>query len=439
MSAPVLARRLDLVVVGAGPAGLAAADAAAGVGRQVLVLDQAPRPGGQIWRHRPGDVLPVEARTLLDRVRPPRVAVACGASVVDAPGPGQLIVDFGGRLAAVETGAVVLATGATERLLPFPGWTLPGVVGVGGMQALLKAGLPVAGSRIVIAGSGPLAWPVAAALHHEGAVVEEILEQADALAVARFALSLIGRPATLARALRYRAATLGIPYRTGGWVVRAEGTDRVTHAVLRVGGRERRIACDWLATAAGLVPRTELAQLLGCTVHEERIVVDQRQATTVRGVWAAGECTGVAGDRAARVEGTIAGLAAMGVERIPGALFRRRDRERRFGELLARRFAPRRELRERVTAETILCRCEDVRAGAIDPAWSARQAKLWTRVGMGACQGAVCGLACRTLYGWDTAVPRPPLGQPPLGSWARALGEATPPSATPPSPAPPIP
>jgi NADPH-dependent 2,4-dienoyl-CoA reductase/sulfur reductase-like enzyme len=432
MSQP--ARRLDLVVVGGGPAGLAAAHAAAGLGRQVLLIDQAPRPGGQIWRHRPGDALPTAAHELLDAVRPPRVSVALGASVVDAAGPTRLIVDFGGRVAPVDTAAIVLATGATERLLPFPGWTLPGVVGVGGIQALLKSGLPVAGSRVVIAGAGPLAWPVASSLHRAGAVVEEILEQADWLPVAGFALSLLGRPATLLRALRYRLATLGVPYRTGSWAVRAEGSDHLTHVVLRRGGSERRVACDWLATAAGLVPRTQLGQLLGCTLRDEALVVDTHQATGIPGVWAAGECTGVSGDRGARLEGTIAGLAAAGVTRMPAALLRRRDRERRFGQRLERVFAPRRELTERVTPETIVCRCEDVRAAGIDPRWSSRQAKLWTRIGMGACQGAVCGVACRTLYGWDANAPRPPLEQPDLGGWARALADVTTQPGVPPPP-----
>jgi NADPH-dependent 2,4-dienoyl-CoA reductase/sulfur reductase-like enzyme len=189
---------------------------------------------------------------------------------------------------------------------------------------------------------------------------------------------------------------------------------------MQIGERQETIACDWLAAATGLVPRTQLAQLLGCALHGEAIAVDNHQATTVPEVFAAGECCGVKGDLGARLDGTIAGIAAAGAA-VPARMLRRRDAAREFGALLGRTFAPRRELLERIEADTIVCRCEDVVRSAIDPAWSARQAKLWTRVAMGACQGAVCGTACQALFGWDTNAARPPLEQPPLMAWAAAV------------------
>lgn len=418
------ARRLDLVVVGGGPAGLAAASAAADRGAQVLVIDQAARLGGQIWRHRRGDVLPRGARELLQAVRPPRISIATGASVIDALSPDRLVVDFGGRVAVVETRAVVIATGAMERFLPFPGWTLPGVVGVGGLQALIKSGTPMTGARVVIAGTGPLVWPVADAAVKAGATVELIAEQASGGTIARFGAGLLARPALLARAIGYRRSTWRSAFRTSSWPIEAEGSDRLEVVVMRTGRGERRIAVDWLATAVGLVPRTELGRLLGCGLDGEAIRVDASQATTVAGVWAAGECTGVSGDEGARAEGWIAGLAAIGVTDVPGRVRRRRSSSRAFGRRLDRVFAPRPELRDRIDPTTIICRCEDVPAGALEPGWSARQAKLWTRLGMGACQGRVCGTACGFLHGWDANAVRPPLEQPQLGGWARAITDA---------------
>lgn len=433
------ARRLDLVVIGGGPAGLAAAEAASRHGKQVLLIDQAPRLGGQIWRHREGDALPRVARDALQVVRPPRVSLALGASVVDALSAERLVVDFGGRVAIVETNAVVLATGAMERFLPFPGWTLPGVVGVGGLQALIKSGTPIAGARVVIAGTGPLIWPVAEAVVRAGGDLELIAEQAGLGTLTGFGASLLARPGLLGRAIRYRRVTWRAPFRTGSWPLRAEGGGRLATVVMRVGARERRIPADWLATAAGLLPRTDLGRLLGCRMVGEALDVDASQATSVPGIWAAGECTGVSGDEGARIEGTIAGLAAVGIAERPGYLARGRGRTRAFGARLTRTFAPREELRTRVDPSTVICRCEDVRAGALDPAWDFRQAKLWTRLGMGACQGRVCGSACRFLYGWDGNTVRPPLEQPLVGGWAAALIEPHLDDGAPPSPPPPAP
>lgn len=421
MSTP---RRTDVVVIGGGPAGLAAANAAASLGKQVLLIDQGERLGGQIWRHRAGDALPGPGRRLLAEVRSPRIAVAHHASVIDAASARQLIVSFKGRLATVDADAVVLATGAVERFLPFPGWTLPGVVGVGGLQALIKSGLNVVGARVVLSGAGPLLLPVAATLAEHGAEVLLIAEQAPGHEVRDFARHALGHPRRLAQAIALRWASRGAPYRFDSWVLRATGNARLEQVVMHIDGREERFTCDWLATSAGLVPRTALAQLLGCRVLGEAIAVDSHQCSSVPRVFAAGECCGVKGDAGALLEGTIAGIAAAGGN-VSKRLLRDRDRQREFGTRLARAFTPRRELLARVTADTIICRCEDVTRQQIDPAWSQRQAKLWSRVGMGACQGAVCGTACQALFGWDANAPRPPLEQPTVASWAAAVGPVT--------------
>ena len=416
-------RQVDVVVVGAGPAGLAAAGAAAARGRRVLVIDQGIHAGGQLWRHRDEGALPPRAHALMARARNAGATFAAEARVIDANSPRELIVDFRGRLAAVGTEAIILATGATERFLPFPGWTLPGVTGVGGLQALLKSGLRLPARRVVLAGTGPLLLPVAATLATAGAEVVLVAEQVSALTLARFAASMALAPQRLLTGLRYRAAFLSSPFRSSSWVTRADGEGRLRAVTLRVGGQPRTIECDWLGAAMGLVPHTELGQLLGCALAGDAIAVDEMQQTTVAGVWAAGECSGVKGDDAAVAEGAIAGSAAAGDRQgaAAPALVRARKAGLRFGRRLATTFAPRPEVLALADTQTIVCRCEDVELGAIDPAWTQRQAKLWTRIGMGACQGAVCGPACRALFGWEGNSVRPPLCAPELGSWSASL------------------
>lgn len=416
-------RRVDVIVVGAGPAGLAAAAAASARGRRVLVIDQGMRPGGQVWRHHDESTLPWQARVLMARARNAGATFAAEARVVDANSPQELIVDFRGRLAPVGTAAVIIATGAKERFLPFPGWTLPGVTGVGGVQALLKSGLRMTGRRVVLAGTGPLLFPVAAALTKVGAEVLLVAEQVGATTLLGFGMTLIGSPSKLLEGARYRAGFLATPFRTGSWVTRADGESQLRSVTLSVRGQLRTIECDWLGAAMGLVPSAELGQLLGCALNGDAIAVDEAQQTNVAGVWAAGECTGVKGDEAGIVEGEIAGSAAAGDQRAVRApsLLRAREAGQRFGRRLATTFAPRSEVLVLADPTTILCRCEDVPLGAINPAWTQRQAKLWARVGMGVCQGAVCGPACSALFGWRANAVRPPLQAPATGAWSAAL------------------
>ncbi|HEY4321577.1 MAG TPA: FAD/NAD(P)-binding oxidoreductase [Gemmatimonadales bacterium] len=421
---PPLEQVCDVVVVGAGPAGLAAAAAASGAGRRVIVLDQGIRPGGQIWRHRDRSALPTAAHHLMNEAK--RSVIIPGARVIDGRSPHDLLVDVGGVAHRVRATALVIATGARERFVPFPGWTLPGVVGIGGLQALIKSGLDVKGARIVIAGTGPLLLPVAATAARAGANVRIVAEQVPFRRLARFGLSMLGRPRAIAQAIRYRIAFRHSSFATDSWILRAEGSSAVNTVLLRRGGAVEHVACDWLATSAGLIPDTELAQLFGCAIGNDAIVVDAEQGTSVAGVWAAGECTGVAGDAAAIVEGTIAGAAAAGSNAVTPRARRHQESGRAFARRLELTFAPRPELLALADATTVLCRCEDIAVGAIDPSWSQRQAKLWTRVGMGECQGAVCGPACQSLFGWTLNRPRAPLGTPRCATWADALQHANP-------------
>jgi D-hydroxyproline dehydrogenase subunit alpha len=400
----------EVVVVGGGPAGLAAAVHAAEAGARVLLLDTNPQPGGQIWRHR--EEAPRAALGWLGRFELSGAASFAGATVVDAHAR-ELLIEHAGEPRRVRFDRLVLATGARELFLPFPGWTLPGVLGVGGAQALLKAGASLAGRRVVLAGSGPLLTAVAAALTKGGARVVGVAEQAPLGRLLAFGAGLWHAPRKLSEGLGYAARLIGVPYRTGAWVREVEERSGALRAVLTDGRREWTWDCDVLGTGYGLVPNLELPRLVGCTIAEERVVAGRAQETSVPGLHAAGELCGIAGVDHALVSGAIAGLAAAGRE-IPEALTRQRDRQLAFGERLAETFALRDELRRLPRPETLVCRCEDVASSRLDGFSSAREAKLATRAGMGACQGRVCGPALGFLRGWPADTVRPPLFPTPL-------------------------
>lgn len=401
----------DIAIVGAGPAGLAAATRAAEAGKHVHVLDEGFGPGGQIWR--PSTVAEPTplARRWRQRFERSGAVLHAGAAVFEASGAEgawRVAAQQGGRRLDVEAARLILALGARERFLPFPGWTLPGVLGNGGAQALVKQGWLVAGKRAVVAGSGPLLLPVAATLAKAGAVVALVAEQAALPALARLGLRLARRPGKLLEALRYRRAFSSARYRTGWWVERAQGSERVESVTLTDGRRRETLPCDLLCVSYGLVPSLELPRALGTTLDAGVVDVDACQQSSVAGLFVAGETCGIAGLDVALLEGEIAGLAAAG-RAIAPALRRARRAGRSFGAALERAFALRAELRRPPPADTVVCRCEDVLAGELDPAWSVRQAKLYTRVGMGACQGRICGAALSCLYGWEADAVRSPL------------------------------
>lgn len=421
-------RRLafDVLVVGAGPAGLAAAAAAAENGARVGVVDAEPREGGQIWRAQRGRV-PARAAELAERARSAGARFLHATSVFDAHGDGSWAALDDAGVLELAAPRCVLAAGAVERFLPFPGWTLPGVCGAGGLQALVKGGLDVAGARVAVAGSGPLLLAVAAFLRAHGAQVTGLFEQAPRARVAGFALSLLGHPRKLAQALELAAALQGIPQHFDAWPLRAEGAHGLERVVLRTRAGELALACDWLACGFGLAPSLELARLAGCAIDGGAVRVDTLQRTSVPGVLCAGEGTGIGGVELALVEGEVAGHVAAGREERARELLRARDRERAFADALERAFALRDELRALPEGSTLVCRCEDVPWSALARRANAREAKLLERCGMGACQGRVCGPALEFLCGWTRDSVRPPLVPVPL----RALVEAGAPSHEP--------
>jgi D-hydroxyproline dehydrogenase subunit alpha len=404
----------DVVVVGAGPGGIAAATVAAEAGRQVCLLDDNAAPGGQIWRGfrtQTAGKYP-HGRGFIDwtgRLQRTDCEVWQGWQAIDSPALGVVRLERGDERCDVGFGRLILATGARERFLPFPGWTLPGVMGAGGLQALVKAGLDPKGKRVVLAGSGPLLLAVGAGLASAGARVLGIYEQAPLGRLVGFGFSLLGQPGKLAEGVRYRVKTRRAPYRAGCWVVRVEGWGRVESVTLTDGRKEWSVECDWLGCGFNLVPNLELPRLLGCQIVGGYVAVDRLQQSSVSGVACVGELTGIGGLEKALVEGQIAGFATAGREAEAHALGQERRRLQRFAERLDRTFALRPELRKLAKAETVVCRCEDVALSALEGCASWREAKLHTRCGMGACQGRVCGAATEFLFGWENSGVRPPV------------------------------
>lgn len=393
----------DVLVIGAGPAGIAAAVCARQAGARTILIDDGSGPGGQIWRPGARGGQTGLAGRWLHRLDTSGAAVLRSTAAVDlwaGPSSGVVVLaEASGARFEITAHSVVLATGARERFLPFPGWTLPNVFGVGAAQALLKGGLLVSGRRVVVAGTGPLVLPVGAALARAGASLALVAEQAPPGRVARFAFGLWRTPSLLAQATRYRAAFARTAYSMGTRVVAARGDSQVRAVTVTDGRTAREIACDFLCVAFGLVPNTELARLAGCSMLGEYVKVDVCQATTVPNLYCAGEPTGVGGVELAIVEGEIAGRAAAGVSvdpRLPAHAARLRQRVAR----LDRAFALPPEMQRMATPDTVVCRCEDVRLKDLNPHWTPRQAKLYARVGMGTCQGRICGPALQSVMGW---------------------------------------
>jgi NADPH-dependent 2,4-dienoyl-CoA reductase/sulfur reductase-like enzyme len=400
--------QFDVLVVGAGPAGLSAASCAAGCGVRVGIVDDNPALGGQIWRG-PSDHVPSEAGRRAQRLRAAGVQVLSGTQVFHHRSPGTLFAEGPDGAVELGYGKLVLATGAKERFLPFPGWTLPNVMGAGGLQALVKSGLPIAGKRVVVAGSGPLLLAVAAYLRGQGATIPLICEQASWVSLARFGVALLGQPKKIRQAWALRKQLAGVPFAASSWPLFAHGENSLERVAISRNGKSETIACDYLACGFHLVPNAELAALLGCRIAEGWVQVDEWQQTSIPGVYCAGEPTGIGGLELALVEGQIAGWAAGGNPGRAQGRFRERGQLQKFVRVLERSFALRPELRTLRLPGTIICRCEDVPYARVAQHGSWRAAKLLTRCGMGPCQGRVCGPVIQFLFNWLPDSVRPPI------------------------------
>ncbi len=441
----------DLAVVGAGPAGMAAAIEAASRGLRVAVLDEAPAPGGQIYRGIEG------ASEAQRRLLGPDYAAGAAlvrdfraAGVDYRPGSAVWRVDPGGVEVTGTSGVfplrahrVLLATGAIERPVPFPGWTLPGVMTAGAAQILMKAGGVIPTGRVVLAGTGPLLLTVAAQLLRGGATVMAIAETTARRS--RLGAMLAARPGfALDPTLRKGAGLLADLLRRGVRQVRgvtalaAEGDGCLTAVRIARGGREERLPADLLLVHFGVVPDTHAARSLGVPVHWDadgiafRPVLDTWGRTDRPTVFVAGDGAGIAGGRAAELRGRLAGLMiAADLGRLDAAardaaaapVRAALDRELRVRPFLDRWFAPATSLLDDPADDTVVCRCEEVTAGRLravarEVGGDADAVKAVTRCGMGPCQGRQCGSSLARIVGAAAglapgAMP-PPRVRPPL-------------------------
>jgi D-hydroxyproline dehydrogenase subunit alpha len=388
---------------------MAAAVRAAETGGDIGLVDDNPNVGGQIWRGVSQGPSSVLAATWYERFASTRVKRLHGTRVVHQPEAGVLFAETHNGICELRYRKLILATGARELFLPFPGWTLPNVMGAGGLQAMVKSGLPIAGKRVVVAGSGPLLLAVASYLGKHGAQIPLICEQASWGALAQFSASLIGYPKKILQSLELRKDLSRLPFAANSWPIKAEGVSELESVTVSRAGKLQTLACDYLACGFHLVPNTELQQLLGCELQNGFVRVNGWQQTSVPDVFSVGEPSAIGGLDLALIEGQIAGLSVGNRADEAKKLFGKRNRARRFARILDRAFRLRPELRKLPSSSTMVCRCEDVTHERLQSHASWRAAKLYTRCGMGPCQGRVCGPAAHFLFDWNPESVRPPV------------------------------
>jgi len=429
----------DVLVVGGGPAGLAAAAKAAAAGLSVMLVDERVTLGGQIYK-RMGPGFEVDNQRALGRdfaagsdliasVTAKGVSVRMRTAVVDVDGLVATVCEDETRTSAVEARWIILAPGAYDRPVAFPGWTLPGVLTAGGAQTLVKTQRVLPGRKIVFAGSGPVALAFPAQLHHHGAQIALVCEAGPSPRVRDVAAMLVAAPGNLsllrdAAGYRLELARARIPLKYRRIVVAAEGADRVesvTHASVGadwrvIPGSEERVACDTLCLGYGFLPSVELLRLAGCALDEDEdrggsvARLDEWMRTTVPGISAAGDGTGVEGSLVAVDEGRLAALGValeLGalspaqVEPEAAALRRRLSRRRAFRGALSRMHRVGAGIYELATPDTVICRCEEVTRATLEPALAASAdlgvVKGLTRAGMGLCQARNCGRTVAAL------------------------------------------
>src|SRR5262245_17114703 len=462
----------EVVVVGAGPAGLAAAVSAADSGADVVVVDAGSAPGGQYLRQ-PSGVSPAPAAdhdgaagvAFARALAHPRVRIlsdhqvwACG---LDHGRPVLQVTDTAGDAdLELRSGAVVLAPGAYDRVLPFPGWDLPGVITAGGAQALLKSHGVLPGRRLLVAGTGPFLLVVAAALAEAGGNVAAVVEANHPSRWLRRPHVVAGSPGKVRDATRYLMILRRhrVPVLAGHAITEITADRQDLRAVIervdeawrvRPGGR-RVVHANGVCVGFGFTPSVDLALNIGCGLALDPlgnviVPVDDMQRTGVRGVLAAGEITGVGGAIRAAWQGTIAGLAAaVAIGRlneadcVRAAAPARRHvlREERFAAAMHAVYPVQPGWRDRLTPQTVLCRCEEVTAGRIKNDFLAygaddlRSERLLSRTGMGPCQGRMCGLAAASVLAAESGQPpdllpvitRPIVTPIPLGTVAAPAG-----------------
>lgn len=397
----------EILIIGGGAAGLAAANSVSG--KKVLIVDDNPKLGGQIWRAELGKIKDSEARQLIEKIEANQISIINNATVFGANDSKTLLAETSKGTIELGFEKLILATGARERFLPFPNWTLPNIFGAGGLQALVKSGFSVRNKRIVVAGTGALLLAVAEYLKANGARVLLIAEQTSQFKLAKFGFSLLAQPKKFTQAISLKTKLFGVKYLTDCYVVSAEGNNKLEAVNLKRKGKTWHVECDFLACGFHLVPNIELASLLGSKIENGFVRVNEFQQTSVKNIFCAGEPTGIGGVEVSLLEGKIAGLAASEKYDEARSLSKQHQSAQQFAQQLNECFSLQNSLKDLPNAKTIVCRCEDVCYGDLKDFNSFREVKLQTRCGMGSCQGRICGAATEFLFDWKNDSVRPPI------------------------------
>lgn len=420
-------KRAEIVIIGAGPAGIRAAQTLVAYGLQPCLIDESLRGGGQIYRRQPENFQrspkklygfeaskAVALHSALDRMtddidyRPQTLVWNAENQVLDT-----LTDGVAGQLAYRH---LIVATGATDRILPVPGWTLPGVYSLGAAQIALKFQGCAIGERVVFAGSGPLLYLVAYQYAKAGARVLAVLDSSPFSAQSRALPALVRQPLTLAKGMYYRSwlTAHGIPVHQGVQLARIEGEQRVASVSWRKGQQTYSLDCDAVAFAHALRSETQLADLLGCTFSWSalnRAWLPNRDSdgrSSVEGVYVAGDGAGIMGADAAEMAGELAALTLLGDSGHPvdsgrvATLKSRLAAIERFRHGLETAFPFPEDWAAQTADAVTICRCEEVSAGDIrqtvaEGHWEINRVKAMCRVGMGRCQGRMCGLAAAEI------------------------------------------
>ncbi len=391
-----------VLIVGAGIAGLSAASVLEQEGEDFLIVDEYPFAGGQYLRHREG-YQPEDTETrkrgfsLLRKLRERRNLWL--SSLVFGCYNGRektVAIAKDGMVYLVKPEKIIIATGAREKYLPFPGWTLPGVMSVGAVQALLKTSGFLPGKTGIFAGTGPFLLAAAYEYERAGGKVLGIFELNSMLRLLPFLPQAMAGE-RLKESLRYMGR-LWKRVKYGWRPIKAEEEKGKIVVTLEKGKRLRKLKADFLAIGFGFSPNTEVAQLCGCPVEYAPdlggfVVKTGEDLSCGEGVYACGEVTGIGGAKKALIEGKIVALSLMG-KRDP-SLLRERKREVLFAKKLNTVFSVPQNLWKQIPDQTIICRCEDVRMGDIKRAveegfYLLRELKETTRITMGNCQGRTC-------------------------------------------------
>ncbi|QOU07662.1 FAD/NAD(P)-binding oxidoreductase [Pseudomonas fluorescens] len=412
-----------VVIVGAGPAGISAARTLLDHGIKPCLIDESLRGGGQIYRRQPAgfqrsakQVYGFDARKA-DAVHRTMDELASlidyrPETLVWNAEDGRLDTLKSGRAESLEYSRIIVATGATDRILPVSGWTLPGVYSLGAAQIALKYQGCAIGERVAFCGSGPLLYLVAYQYAKAGAKVVAVLDSAPFRAQCRALPALLGQPATLAKGLYYRAwlSAHGVPVHQGVTLQQIEGEQRVSG----IRWDRQDLACDAVAFAHALRSETQLADLLGCEFEWNALNRawlprrDNAGRSSLAGVYLAGDGAGIMGADAAQLAGERAALAVLedaGVaidHRRPAVLEQQLAGIQRFRQGLETAFPFPEDWAAQAPDELIVCRCEevsvgDVRAVVDEGHWEINRVKAHCRVGMGRCQGRMCGLAAAEI------------------------------------------